>query len=150
MQDHHPAKLWIHFTVWGRQKFSEKRPTELFNVDEIILILPLFLLKTGESGWGFFLPHIPPHQCKTIETGEEILTQLWGLSPANVGLFTLLFTAHKTQHTIVYSQISFSSKVQMSPSKTFYLCFPIDKLCSHSEMDFRANHAKPYINKVKK
>jgi len=38
----------------------------------------------------------------------------------------------------------------MPASKTLYPCFPIDKFCSHCEMDFTANHAKSYINKVKK
>lgn len=55
------------------------------------LFSPLFLLEMDESGWVFFfLPHISPHQCKTLETGEEILT--WRLSPATsvtVRLFPL-------------------------------------------------------------
>lgn len=101
----------------------------------------------------FFLPHILSHQCKTLEASEEILTRLWGLSPATsviVMLFTLLCTTNKTQHSIVYSQTSFSSKVQINASKTLYPCFPVDKFCSHKEMDFTANHTKSYINEVKK
>lgn len=53
MQDHCPAKFWIHVTAWGRQMFSKKRPTELFNIDEIIFISPVFLLEMDKSGWVF-------------------------------------------------------------------------------------------------
>lgn len=57
----------------GEAKVLREKATELFNIDEIIFISPVFLMEMDESGWVFFIPHLPPHQGKTFEAGEEIL-----------------------------------------------------------------------------
>lgn len=132
VQDHQPDKFWICVTLSGRWIFSEERPPDLFNLDENTHFYSVL-----GNGWVhlryFFLLNVPPHQGKTLEAAEEILTHLTGLSPVTsvvVRLFTLLFTANKTVHSIIYPQISFSSKAQM----TCYPSFPMEKFCSHREI----------------
>lgn len=108
-----------------------------------LFLFPVILLEMDESVCLLvFLLHVPPRQSKIPEAGEGILAWLTGLSPSNsviVGLFTLLITANKILHNIIYPEISFSSKIMM----TCYPCFQTDKFCSHKEVDLTDDHTKP-------